>query len=90
MTKQPECPECEKLSSVQEESNKIGEFMDWMIDNTSMHICDFVEYDNGESMFTPSSHYTREKLLAEYFKIDLHKVELERRALLAYLQKVNA
>lgn len=30
MRPQPACPECEKLAKVSEESNKIGDFLDWL------------------------------------------------------------
>jgi hypothetical protein len=80
-TSQPKCPECEKLAGVAEESNKIGDFLDWMIDNTSFRVC---EYDSNE--YFSSSHFQRELLLAQYFDIDLKKVEQERRSLLKWLR----
>lgn len=83
-TKQPECPECEKLSDVSKASNEIGEFMDWMIDNTEFRICEFAEDE-----YTSSSHWQREKLLTGYFNIDMDKVEQERRTLLEWLREQN-
>ena len=79
---QPECPECEKLSAVADESNNIGDFLDWL-DNKGFLFC---KYDKYEESYYPTYPDTQ-KLLAEYFNIDLNKVEQERRALLQWLQE---
>lgn len=84
MRPQPKCPECEKLASVSEESNKIGNFFDWMQSETAFRVC---EYDETENYYFSSSHYDREQLLAKYFEIDLDKVEKERKALLEWVQE---
>ena len=79
---QPECPECEKLSAVAQKSNEIGDFMDWIIDNTEFRICENEGYE-----YYSSSHLQRERLIAQYFEIDLDKVEKERFELLKWLQE---
>jgi hypothetical protein len=82
MNKQPECPECEKLSKVSEESNKIGDFLDWLIYEKQISLCQWNKVSNylhcGRS---------NEDLLAEYFDIDMDKVEKERDNLLSWLQE---
>ena len=87
-TPQPACPECEKLSAVAEKSNIIGEFLDWMIENTDYRLCAYYNeperYENG---YLSTSHRERENLLAEYFNIDIYLVEQERRALLEWLRQ---
>lgn len=85
-TPQPTCPECEKLSAVAEESNKIGNFLDWMISDTDYRVCEYFETDHNDGYY-PTGHSDREKLLALYFEIDLDKVEKERTALLKWLQE---
>lgn len=76
-------PECEKLRAVKEKSQAIGEFLDWLSSqgivlaawNTDG--CDRLELRRGSI----------EELLAEYFNIDLDKVETEKRALLDDLRQ---
>ena len=91
---QPECPECEKLSAVSEESNQIGAFLDWMFEKYT--VCEWIDerdvYDEetGEEWDEPAGfykvHQSIEQWLAEYFEIDLKKVDKERAALLEWLR----
>lgn len=81
-TKQPETPECQRLSDVQTESNIIGEFLDWLTYDKQYEICE--RYATTEA-YLPV-HETTNKLLAEYFEINLDKVEKERRELLEWLR----
>lgn len=81
MNKQPECPECEKLSQVADKSQEIGNFLEWL--QETHVICYWDEDYGGYSR----EYKSTEKWLAEYFDIDLDKVEEERRALLKWLQE---
>lgn len=69
-------PECEKMKDVQEDSQKIGEFLDWLLNKRGLVICKWEKSGYFE--------YRRniEELLAEYFGIDLNKVEKEKRQML--------
>lgn len=72
--------ECEKLVNVSEQSQKIGEFLDWLLNEKGYVLAKW-----NESRYTDrllDQHVSINSLLADYFKIDLNKVELERRALL--------
>lgn len=99
---QPECPECERLTKVSEESQKIGYFLEWL-DN---HGIQLAVWDNNYSGVVRDSEGNEEdfsgklvpdwkhkgdsginKLLAEYFDIDLDKIEKERRALLNWIRE---
>lgn len=73
-------PECDKMLAIHEDSQKIGEFIEWLGEQ-GMEIC--VDCMDGE--YTPLRK-TREQLLAEYFDIDLEKVEQERRKILKSLR----
>lgn len=88
MRPQPACPECEKLAAVADDSNPIGQFIDWMRSN-DLEICELVEgefeWGSYEPVYLGNSGINR--LLAKYFDIDLDKVEQERRALLEWLQE---
>jgi hypothetical protein len=94
------CPECEKLTSVSQFSQKIGEFLDWI---AQTHGVVFSKYHthSDEGCYDEEGNRTcgvrtddldrfffdKEKLLAEFFEVDLEKVENERRALLEALTK---
>lgn len=70
-------PECDKLLAVKDQSQIIGEFLEWLINKDDSRIAKFSEIDK---MYCPNYEST-EKLLARYFKIDLKKLEKEKRAL---------
>lgn len=85
---QPACPECEKLSKVSEQSNKIGDFLDWLRQH-SIVLC---TYDDDSEQYFDAGMMTDSginRLLAQYFGVDLNKVEEERRALLEWLREVQ-
>ena len=80
MSKQPDCSECEKLSATTSQSEPIGEFLEWLDWERGLTICEL-----GDEGYVPS-HISINDLLAEYFKIDLNKVEQERQALLEWIR----
>lgn len=64
-------PECTKLALASEESKKLGYFLDWL----------------QEKGIDLNLVYNPEELLAEYFDIDLKKIEKERRDILKNIQE---
>lgn len=73
-------PECEKLLAVRDKSSAISEFLEWCEENSIV----LRQWRNDE--FCPEMlGRSHEELLAEYFGIDLKKVEVERREMLAAL-----
>jgi len=74
-------PECEKLHAVKDKSQLLGEFIDLFLPSKGITLC--ILHDEN---YYPANQSV-EKLLAEFFKIDLGKVEKERRAMLAELRK---
>ena len=75
MTEESKYPECDKIVAVHDQSQKLGEFLDWLREQ-GWELCEI--WDDG---WYPI-HKPAEQLLAEFFGIDLNKVEAERRALL--------
>lgn len=77
-----ETTECDKLSKVAPDSQKIGEFLDWLQDEREprLTLCRFVEEEGSDGYFP--DHGSIQNLLAEYFKIDMDQVERERAAIL--------
>lgn len=122
----PEYPESEKMHAVHEQSQQIGEFLDWL-GQQGMRVCELqtevacewrslvheLHCEQGQVMdpdgpldedckqchgtgmvelVTPQYHPTRlsiEKLLAQFYEIDLDKIEAERRAMLDSLRAAS-
>ena len=81
---EPECPECEKLNKVADQYRVIGEFLEWLQVERRVALCKREQADQfGEyrRIRTPTS-----ELLAEYFNVDLKKVDEERRALVEHIR----
>jgi len=103
---QPECPECEKLVSVSDKSQELGLFLEWVLSNqgTLCNWLDARYYDekSGDRLeeyevncVVESEGYyparkSIERILADYFEIDLDKVDKERQALLKWIQNENS
>lgn len=84
--------ELDKLVAAHGDAFIISEFIDWLGDS-GYRICKFQEgiiHSNELGDYTPEGWYpqrkSHEQLLADYFEIDLDKVEKERRELLESLQ----
>jgi hypothetical protein len=75
-------PEHEKLMLIKNESQIIGEFLEWLR-GTNL----FIGYadEGGLDMYYASN----EEILAEYFKIDLYKLEQEKNQMLKQLKEKN-
>jgi hypothetical protein len=79
----PATPELDRLVSVSAESQKIGEFLEWLSQERKLVLCE-LERDEYWPCFMPIND-----LLALYFKIDLSQVAHERAAILEYARKIN-
>lgn len=66
-------PEHEKLSQVKDLSQEIGSFLDWI---QSQGMC-LAKFNEGEEHYWPVNKRI-EQILAEYFEIDLNKLEKEK------------
>lgn len=77
--------ELERIELVKEESQQIERFLGWLISKYSL----FRKDATRESLFQDISngdYIVIEKLLAEYFDIDLKKVEKEKQDILNSIQ----
>ena len=83
-------PECDKIVAVHDQSQKLGEFLDWLREQ-GWELCAYQGVEDEESEETPDGwypiHKPAEQLLAKFFGIDLNKVEAERRALLEAIRE---
>jgi hypothetical protein len=84
MTVKPATPECEKLYPVKDKSQAIGEFLDWLKNEKHYLIAERVVDDIHEDSDLMPVWASTEKLLAEYFEIDLNTVERENQELLEH------
>lgn len=69
--------ELEKMHAVKEKSQAIGEFLEWLISDKELVIG---RWDSDGTLHP--KYVSIENLLAEFFGIDLKKVEKEKRAIL--------
>jgi hypothetical protein len=76
-------PECEKMSSVKDKSQVIGEFLEWAKQTQEFCMCVYSGYSKE---YIPIS-MTTEILLAKFFDIDLEKAEKEKRQMLEELRR---
>jgi hypothetical protein len=91
-------PELEKLKALQPKCQVIGEFLEWLGSN-DMRICRYAskaDERDDEGLPTDVSegdlfpvYDSTEKLIANCLKIDLNKVDAEKRQLLEELRKVK-
>lgn len=87
----PAAPECDKLSDVHEDSNKVGQFLEWMTQERGIVFASWQPADPDYTAFFGETESLRpqclniNELLAEYYGVDLKKVEEERRTILDYL-----
>jgi hypothetical protein len=79
--------EHERLHDIREQSQTIGEFLDWMLNERGWHVC---YYRKGSDFPYPVHGLTIERVLAEYFDIDLDKLEQEKQEMLAAMSKQYA
>ncbi len=77
--------ELSKIQEVHEDSQRIGEFLEWL----SEQEIDLVIWDEDAEEGLIPLVQNRELLLAEYFGIDLVKAEKERQALLDAIRAEN-
>lgn len=84
-------PELEKINANRDDSQRLGEFIEWLLNKQDLRLCTYEgECDgdnNGEHGIYTEYNLSIEKLLALYFEIDLSKAEKERQGLLAELRE---
>lgn len=98
---EPKCPECERVHEVAPKSQAIGEFVEWL-ESQGIVLATYHEHTEGcyndedflvcgyrKDQLQPD-HRNIQSRLAEFFGIDLNKVEKERRALLKYLAEKHS
>jgi hypothetical protein len=78
-------PEHDKLAEVADQSQAIGEFIDWLSKEKGMHL---YRYLKG-AVCPVETNLSIQSLLAEFFEIDLKRLEDEKRAMLTAMRAAN-
>jgi len=73
-----EHPELDKMMAIKDKSQVLGEFLDWLDSETEY--CIATRCRDMDCLVR--AHVSIEQLLADFFGIDLNKVEEEKRAIL--------
>lgn len=81
-------PEHTKQSAVLDKAHLIGEFLDWL-DSKDIHLSELREIGPGDDKALDWLSEGPEKLLAEFFDIDLDKIHKEKDAMLAEMRRMN-
>jgi hypothetical protein len=84
-------PEHDKMQLVVDKSQVIGEFLEWLSDEKNVHLGYVHTIDtpwSDEERFD-MYHYNTNKLLAEFFDIDLEKIEAEKDLMLQRQRELN-
>lgn len=87
-TTEDKYPECTKMDQVSDESQRIGEFIEWLQEKGYI----LARYEEVEGYSNPQlipSPAPIERLLADYFGIDLDKVDQEQREILKVIRAAN-
>jgi len=79
----PETPECDKMHAVHDQSQAIGEFLEWLEGPKRLVIAGYLNEDSNNLQ---PVHINTEKILAEFFNIDLNKADDEKRAVLQWMR----
>jgi hypothetical protein len=78
-------PECEKMAAVKDKSQIIGEFLEWLTHERLIRVELCVRNDIHDNLIP--CYPSTEELLAEFFDIDLNKIEKEKRQMLDELRR---
>lgn len=87
--KKSKTPTLDKMVAIQEQSQLCGEFLDWFLDK-------YTVFDRKQKRESPCAnvmgnedYINKEKLLAEFFNIDLNEAEREKDMLLFQIKQIK-
>lgn len=81
-------PEHDKLSAVKDQSQTIGAFLEWMPSN-GYYVGQYIQDPEWKDYQFVPSNLTINQLLAEYFEVDLDKLEDEKRQMLESIREMS-
>jgi len=81
-------PEHEKMQLVAGKSYVIGEFLDWLVNEKKVVFAQYKEHRHDD-ILEEYEYKTIPEWLAEYYKIDLKKIEKEKQKMLSQLKNIG-
>lgn len=84
-----EYPQHERLADIKDQSQAIGEFLEWCLREKGYALAEWGESRMIGTRMMPIS-YSTEAILAEFFGIDLKKLEAEKLAMLDKMRREQA
>jgi hypothetical protein len=85
MAEKPETPELNKRSTVLDDAHKIGEFLDWL-SGKGIWLARYQRWEDYRDEMLTIISTSNEQLLADYFVIDLLKIDQEQKAILEWIR----
>ncbi len=73
-------PEHEKLQKIQDKTQTVGEFLDWLVNEREVVLAKWID-GTLEERLAPINPSIQD-LIAEFFGVDQNKLEAEKRAML--------
>lgn len=94
---QVKTPELDKMSAVRDKSQAIGEFLEWLSGEHKIQLMkepvdkceDCYDCEDCGTVRMIYANFNMERMLADFFEIDLNKCEQERSALLDAIREDN-
>jgi hypothetical protein len=83
-------PEHAKTHALKAQSEGIFDFLQWAADKKGLRFGRSVFDDDEGEVFIEAGDYALREVLAEYFKVDLDRLETEKRQMLDELRGHNA
>ena len=80
-------PAHEQMARFQDQTQLIGEFLEWLGNTKNLHICNLENSWSGHEFFPITG--STENLMAEFYGIDLKEVEKEKNDMLKDIKDMN-
>ena len=82
---EPDSPECDKWAACSDGRQTVADFLDFLSEKGISLAVDSTEHSDAQMPCNRS----RSSLIAEFFEIDVNRLEDERRALLSWMSELN-
>lgn len=90
-------PEHDKLTALGERRQEVQEFLDWMLDEKQWELQEYVSTYDPTNQFSDENDGTymriglsRAQVMADFFGIDLDKIDAEKQQMLDEIRAANA
>lgn len=84
-----EHPEHEKLDKIRHKSQAVGEFLDWLAEEKGVRLCTLQKVEEFSGRQYWPIRVSNQEIIAEFFDIDLDKLDKEKQEMLDSLRKAG-